>query len=112
MSKLKKEKHELYFTRKAIIKTATEEAQRIRQEEQRITDKLIADMNKRASERIERMEKQAKEHIKEEIVNAAMELTEKLIDANINDANNKAIVAAYIKELEGKSVAPNTEEKK
>ncbi|GCE63828.1 F0F1 ATP synthase subunit B family protein [Candidatus Mycoplasma haematohominis] len=101
---LKKEKNELFYTKRAITRAAIDEAERIRTEAQRSVNLVVADMQRKAEERIELMEEKAKEHIKEKIVNVALELTEKLVDANINDANNKAIIDAYLKELEEKKL--------
>lgn len=101
---LKKEKHELFYTKRAIVKSAVEEAERIRTEAQKSVNTVVADMKRKAEERIELMEEKAKEHIKEKIVNVAMELTEKLIDKNIDYANNRAVIDAYLKELEDKKL--------
>lgn len=108
---LKKEKYELFYTKRAITKAAAEEAERIRSEAKVAGEKIVADLQSRAEERINLMERKAREQIKKYIVDSAVELTEKLVDANIDAAKNKSVIDAYIKELETKQVLEGDERK-
>lgn len=108
---LKKEKHELFYTRRAITKAAAEEAERIREEAKVTGEKIVADLQAKAEDRISMMERKARHQIKKYIIDSAVELTEKLVDANLDDAKNKAVIDAYIKELEDKKVLEGDDRK-
>lgn len=108
---LKKEKYELFYTKRAITRTAAEEAERIREEARIAGEKIVADLQSKAEERIRVMERKARHQIEKYIVDAAVELTEKLVDANLDNAKNKAVIDAYIKELEVKQVLEGDDRK-
>lgn len=111
MGLLKKEKYELFYTKRAITRTAAEEAERIREEARIAGEKIVADLQSKAEERIRVMERKARHQIEKYIVDAAVELTEKLVDANLDNAKNKAVIDAYIKELEVKQVLEGDDRK-
>lgn len=108
---LKKEKYELFYTKRAITKTAAEEAERIREEARIAGEKIVSDLQSQAEERIRVMESKARHQIEKYIVDAAVELTEKLVDANLDNAKNKAVIDAYIKELEVKQMLEGDDRK-
>lgn len=103
---LKKERNALFNLRRETEFKAREEAEKIIVDAKIQAERSSEHMRKEAEDRIRVMEEKAKDHIKGSVVKLSLELTEKLISANLNDENNKAIIEAYIKDLEERKIAP------
>lgn len=102
---LKKERNELFNLKRDTEVKAKEEAEKIILDAKMHAEMSAENIRKDAEDRIRVMEEKAKEHIKGSVVKLSLELTEKLISANLNDENNKAIIDAYIKDLEDRKIS-------
>lgn len=99
---LKKERNEVFNIKRNVEMKARKEADQIVIDARTLAQESVEKMKQEAESKVRMMEEKAKDQIKDSVINLSMELTEKLVGANINNVNNQAIIDAYIKDLEDK----------
>lgn len=99
---LKKERVELFDTKKRITENALKAAEEIKSNALAYMDQQNAELKEASRQRIAALEEKARENIQNMIAKEAMALTERLIDANLNDKNNQKIIDEYLKDLESR----------